>query len=159
MKLSKIFSVTLLAGMLMALMPDSANAQAKGNGGKLGLGIMLGEPTGISLKSWNNDRSAFDVGAAWSFAGSNDAIHLHADYLLHKWLDVEEGNLAFYYGIGGRVVLSDPDARAGIRVPFGLNYIIPDSKVDLFVEAVPILNLTPNTDFDGNGALGVRYYF
>lgn len=159
MKLSKIFSITLLVGIMMALTPDTVKAQANGNGGNLGLGIMLGEPTGISIKSWNNNRSAFDIGAAWSFAGNNDAIHLHADYLLHKWLNVDKGALAFYYGIGARVVLSDPDAKAGVRVPFGLNYIIPDSRVDVFAEVVPILNLTPNTDFDGNGAIGIRYYF
>lgn len=159
MKLSKILSLlTVLLGLVL-LSSNTAIAQVNGNGGDLGLGVMLGEPTGISLKAWNNERSAFDLGAAWSF-GRNDALHIHGDYLLHSWLDgVESGDLAFYYGVGARLALSDPDARAGIRVPFGLNYIIPDSQVDLFVEAVPILNLTPSTDFDGNGALGIRYYF
>ena len=159
MKFSKVLSILTLAFAMMVMAPNEVKAQANGNGGKLGVGVMLGEPTGISIKSWNNSRSAFDVGAAWSFAGNNDAIHLHGDYLLHSWLNVEKGDLAFYYGIGARVVLSDPDAKAGVRVPFGLNYIIPDSRVDVFVEAVPILNLTPNTGFDGNGALGIRYYF
>lgn len=160
MKLSKILSLTVIIAYLYMLAPNQAQAQARGNGGDLGIGVMLGEPTGISVKSWNSDRSAFDLGAAWSFAGSNDAIHLHGDYLLHSWLSgPEEGDLAFYYGLGARIVLSDPDARFGVRIPFGLNYIIPNSKVDIFAEAVPILNLTPNTDFDGNGAIGIRYYF
>ncbi len=160
MKLTKILPITIFTVALFMMMPNHADAQARGNGGNLGLGVMLGEPTGISVKSWNNDRSAFDLGAAWSFAGSNDAIHLHGDYLLHSWFnDVKQGDLAFYYGIGARVILSDPDAYLGVRVPFGLNYIIQDSRVDIFAEVVPILNLTPNTDFDGNGALGIRYYF
>ncbi|MTI87256.1 MAG: hypothetical protein FH748_04730 [Balneolaceae bacterium] len=120
---------------------------------------MLGEPTGISIKSWNNQRSAFDLGIAWSFAGNNDDIYLHADYLIHNWIDdVEPGNMAFYYGIGGRMVFSD-DPTAGIRIPLGLNYLVKDAPLGLFVEVVPVLNLTPNTDFDGNGALGIRYYF
>lgn len=159
MKLYKTLSMLTVLGGLLFLSSNTAIAQANGNGGNLGIGVMLGEPTGISLKSWNSSRSAFDLGAAWSF-GENDALHIHGDYLLHSWLNgVESGDLAFYYGLGARLVLSDPDARAGIRVPFGLNYIIPNSQVDLFLEAVPILNLTPSTDFDGNGALGIRYYF
>lgn len=159
MNTTKIFSVLFIITGLLIFTPDKAQAQANGEGGNLGLGVMLGEPTGISAKIWNSNRNAWDFGAAWSF-GRNDAIHLHGDYLLHSWIDdVEEGDLAFYYGIGGRLALSDPDARAGIRVPLGLNYIIPNSQLDIFVEAVPILNLAPETDFDGNGALGIRYYF
>lgn len=159
MKPIKLLSVLFLMSGLLLLINPKANAQANGNGGNLGIGAMLGEPTGISIKLWNNSRNAFDVGVAWSF-GNNDALHLHGDYLLHTWFnDIDQGALAFYYGIGGRLVLSDPDAELGVRVPFGLNYIVPDSRIDLFVEAVPILNLAPDTDFDGNGAVGIRYYF
>ncbi|MFD2531430.1 hypothetical protein [Gracilimonas halophila] len=159
MNKNKLFSVLLIITGFLIYSPNEAKAQANGNGGNLGIGVMLGEPTGISIKAWNNNRNAFAFGAAWSF-GRNDAIHLHGDYLLHSWIDgVEEGDLAFYYGIGGRLALSDPDARIGVRVPLGLNYIIPNSQLDLFVEAVPILNLAPDTDFDGNGSLGIRYYF
>ena len=61
---------------------NSSLAQNTG-GGNTGIGVMLGEPTGISLKIWNNERTAIDAGLAWSFSGRN-AVHLHADYLLHK---------------------------------------------------------------------------
>ena len=158
MNIKKLLSiVTIIFGVAFAI-PETANAQANGEGGNLGLGVMLGEPTGISLKTWNSQKSAFGFGAAWSF-GRYDAIHLHGDYLQHSWFnEVEKGSLAFYYGIGARVVLAD-DAAIGIRVPLGLNYIVEDAPIDLFVEAVPILDLAPSTDFDGNGALGIRYYF
>jgi hypothetical protein len=159
MKLTKLISaLTLILGFFFVYPSDTAQAQARGEGGNLGIGAMLGEPTGISAKLWNGDKSAFGFGAAWSF-GRYDAIHLHADYLQHSWIDgVEKGNLAFYYGIGGRIVLAD-DPGIGIRVPLGLNYIIEDAPIDIFVEVVPILDLAPSTDFDGNGALGLRYYF
>ena len=142
----------------MALPSQSAKAQQSNEGGNTGFGVMLGEPTGLSLKIWNNDRSAFGFGAAWSF-GAQDALHLHGDYLLHSWFnEVDEGSLAFYYGIGARFLMAD-DARVGVRVPFGLNYHIQDAPVDVFIEAVPILDLVPSTSFNGNGALGIRYYF
>lgn len=158
--MKRLTILTLFAVATIILWTDSAQAQANtGNGGNFGIGVMLGEPTGISVKSWNNELSAFDIGAAWSLSGRNEAIHLHADYLFHSWFnDVDTGMLAFYYGIGGRIIFSD-DATAGIRIPLGLNYVFENAPFDLFVEAVPILDLTPDTEFAGNGAVGIRYYF
>lgn len=122
-----------------------------------GFGVMLGEPTGFTVKSWLGSRSAFDIGAAWSLSGKEEAVHLHADYLFHSWFE-DPGNLAFYYGIGGRIIFSG-DATAGVRVPFGLNYLFDVAPFDLFVEVAPILNLNPDIEFAGNGAVGLRYYF
>ena len=80
----------------------------------VGIGFMVGEPTGLSLKSWTGGNNAFDVGLAWSL--NNDAVHLHADYLWHNFdlfNDVEAGSLPLYYGIGGRVVFDDDDDAMG----------------------------------------------
>lgn len=156
MKILKDTTLLFLALIFTLSLSNNLSAQNTG-GGKTGVGIMLGEPTGISLKVWNNQRSAIDAGLAWSFSGK-DAIHFHADYLLHKWLDVEKGDLAFYYGLGGRVVFSD-DPFVGARIPLGLNYLVPDSQLGLFFEIVPILDVLPDTDFDANGAIGLRFYF
>lgn len=146
--------------LLYLLNPNGIKAQANNdNSGNFGIGVMLGEPTGISIKSWNNERSAFDIGAAWSLSGRNEAIHMHADYLMHSWFsDINSGRLAFYYGIGGRIIFAS-SASAGVRVPLGLNYIFQGIPFDLFVEAVPIFDVTPDTEFAGNGAIGIRYYF
>lgn len=146
-----------LSFVFLFLISGTASAQAhRGDGGNFGLGVMLGEPTGVSVKSWNSERTAFDIGGAWSL-GRGEALHLHADFLWHSWFDDTE-ELAFYYGIGGRVIFTD-DAHAGVRVPFGLNYVFRNVPFDLFVEAAPILDLTPDVEFAGNGALGIRYYF
>lgn len=159
MKSTKLLSLLTLLFVLACMIPTKIHAQANGNGGNLGIGVILGEPTGISVKSWNNDRSAFDLGAAWSFSGSNENLHLQADYLLHNWFgDIEGSPLAFYYGIGARALVGS-NSTLGIRIPIGLNYIIPDSKLDVFLEAAPILDLAPDTEFSGNGGIGIRYYF
>lgn len=158
MRFIKLLSASLII-VIFLLGSETLMAQANGNGGNFGAGIMLGEPSGISLKKWNNQQSAFDIGIAWSFSGNNDALLLQGDYLIHNWFDdIDEGRLAWYYGIGGRVVFAN-DAVLGARIPVGLNYLISDQPIGLFAEVAPILDLVPDTEFDGSGAIGIRYYF
>lgn len=158
MKSSGTLALLLVMGALISLKPDPVKTQPNSdNGGNFGVGVMFGEPTGVSVKSWNNDRSAFGIGAAWSLGGRNEALHVHADYLMHSWFSDAEG-LAFYYGIGGRIIFAD-DPNIGVRVPLGLNYVFKEVPFDLFAEAVPIIDFTPDTEFAGNGAVGIRYYF
>ncbi len=153
----KFLNITVCT-ILLFLGTISTNLKAQDTGGgKTGVGIMLGEPSGISLKSWNNSTTAIDLGLAWSLSGK-DAIHVHADYLWHKWLNVDKGELTFYYGIGGRAVFTD-DPYAGVRIPFGLNYLVEDSPIGIFFELAPILDFLPDTNGDANGSLGVRFYF
>lgn len=152
----KIFSTLILTAFLIAF--SSSIGYAQNNKGGVGVGVILGEPTGLSLKSWNGDKAAFDLGLAWSFSGNNDAIHLHGDFLWHKWLNVDSGSLAFYYGIGARVIFED-DPRAGLRVPFGLTYLTEDAPLEIFFEVAPIFDVVPSTNTDVNGGVGVRFYF
>jgi hypothetical protein len=148
----------LLASALFIIFSGSAEVsfgQAKG----FGVGAILGEPTGISLKTWTGDKSAFDGAAAWSFHGSG-FLQLHADYLRHnfKLIGINQGQLPVYYGIWAKVVFAN-DPVVGIRVPLGINYIFGDAPLDLFAEIVPTLNLIPATEFDFGGGIGIRYWF
>ena len=149
----KIIFVTIFTILLLSIGRSNAHAQA--NGGDFGIGVILGEPSGVSVKSWLSRSSAFDVGAAWSL-GEREALHMHADLLLHSWFE-KNRQLAFYYGIGGRIIFDD-DAHVGARVPLGFNYVFESIPFDLFIEAVPILDFTPGVELAGNGAVGIRYY-
>jgi len=126
---------------------------------EFGLGIIVGEPTGVSFKYWTGSNSAFDGAIAWSFINGG-ALHIHADYILHSFnlIPVESGKLPFYYGIGGRIKLLDKTS-IGVRVPVGLTYLFDDTPIDIFLEVVPILDLAPKTDFKINAAIGGRYFF
>ncbi|MEW6305517.1 MAG: hypothetical protein AB1705_18730, partial [Verrucomicrobiota bacterium] len=126
-----------------------------------GVGTILGEPTGLSLKYWLTAKSAVDGGVAWSFK-DNDSFHLHGDYLWHNFdlLPVNKGRLPFYFGVGGRVLFEeDRDTRFGVRGPVGLAYMFANAPVDIFVEVAPIIDITPKTKLTFNGGIGVRYYF
>ena len=124
-----------------------------------GLGIIVGEPTGISVKFWKTPHSGFDGAAAWSFR-QKAALHLHADYLLHNFtiLKSTNGGLSLFYGIGARVKFQK-ETKLGIRIPVGINYRAPTSPLEFFLEFVPIMELIPATELVMNGGFGLRYYF
>ncbi len=148
--------ITLSAGSLSA------------NQGDLGLGLIVGEPTGLSMKIWTSDEHAIDLAAAWSFS-DNDSFQLHGDYLVHRYNVFKDekikGKLPLYYGIGARLKLEDDDRGRddddtfGIRVPIGITYLFDQEPIDVFAEIAPVLDLVPDTELDINVAIGARFYF
>jgi hypothetical protein len=90
----------------------------------VGLGLILGEPTGISAKFWMNHKNALDEAFAWSFVHEG-ALYIHGDCIWHnfKLIHMNKGKLPFYYGIGGRLVAGN-DALLEARIPLGLSYKI-----------------------------------
>jgi hypothetical protein len=141
--------------MLLAAF-SSSNVGAQDSG--FGLGVILGEPTGISFKNWVGSRTSIDGGIAWSFS-NNNSFHLHMDYLVHNFnvFKAKKGKLALYYGIGGRI--KTEKSRFGVRIPVGINYIFGDAPLDIFFELAPVLDLVPSTEFGLTGGIGIRYYF
>lgn len=145
--------------LLLCVPAKQASAQGQG----VGLGVIIGEPTGISLKSWVSASTALDLAAAWSFT-DYEAFQFHLDYVFHHPRLVET-NLPFYYGLGGRLKLKDnddddeDDAHIGVRFPLGLTYLFRNAPLDFFIEAVPVLDLAPETEVNVNAAIGMRFYF
>jgi len=144
----------ILIGTIALLLSVSAFSQTSG----LGVGVILGNPTGLSAKMWTSRNTAIDAAAAWALTGSGGFIHLHADMLLHTYrFDVKSGEMPFYFGIGGRILLA-ADPRIGIRIPLGVAYEFAEVPFDVFFEVVPIIDLIPASGFDMNAAIGIRYY-
>ncbi|HUW22419.1 MAG TPA: hypothetical protein VMW39_00060 [bacterium] len=124
-----------------------------------GLGIILGSPTGLSAKIWLSKSTAFDGAAAWSFSRKG-RFQIHGDYLWHNFnlIKVEEGSFPLYYGLGFRFNFGD-ETEAGIRFPIGLEYLFSRAPFDVFIEVVPVLRVIKKTDFEMEGAIGVRFFF
>ena len=143
--------------ILVAVVPCAVSSAWAGS---FGLGIILGEPTGLSFKQWITGANAVDAGAAWSFDNPS-AFHFHMDYLYHRGVDLSSdvGGFMFYFGIGGRFKAEEDDSRLGVRVPLGLDYVFDDTPLDLFFEVAPIMDLAPETEFRVNGGFGIRYFF
>ena len=153
-------------GLILAFVLLSAGPALAANG-PFGVGLILGEPTGLSSKLWLDAerKTAVDMAAAWSLSGDND-FHFHGDYLFHQYswlhdaLNIQHGKLPVYFGLGGRVrVRENRDDDVGIRIPIGVSYIFDQMPVDVFAEIVPVVDIAPDTDGDLAGGVGVRFYF
>jgi hypothetical protein len=160
-------ALPVLAGTALAQetgSPPAARPETVSSGhlhGPFGLGIIIGEPTGIDLKFFLTDINAIEGAVAWSLSGNNE-LHLQAEYLYHLYdlIKVSKGVLPLFVGIGGRFIFrEDADDILGIRIPVGLAYEFEGAPFDAFIEIVPIMDLTPDTDFDLEGAIGGRFYF
>jgi hypothetical protein len=153
--MKRIFLVAALAVVLLAPLASADNSTG------FGLGIMVGEPTGVSGKLWLSGKTALDMGAAWS-SDSNSGFQGQLDYVWHNFgvFNVSKGKLPLYYGVGGRFKSwENSDDSFGVRIPVGIDYLFENSRFDIFFELVPTLDLVPSTDFDFNGALGGRFFF
>lgn len=125
-----------------------------------GLGISIGNPTGLNGKYWLNSDRAVDAGLAWSL-GKKQEVSIHSDYLLHKegafyFNDIHP--LDFYYGVGGRMEFAD-EIELGVRVPLGIAHRFEAESADVFAEVAPIIDLIGRTGLELHLIFGGRYYF
>ena len=93
------------------------------------MGVIVGEPTGLSLKAWQSGRTALD---SCPFTMESAPRVKRAD--------------------------SGGDPRVGIRFPLGLDYLFGDDPLDMFFEVVPILEVAPDSDVSLNASVGMRYW-
>ena len=135
----------------------------------IGLGLMGGNPSGLSLKAWTGSNVALDAGLGYTL-WYGQALSFHGDVLWHTnslLQSSDDGFLPLYIGVGARVVMGNdrdyPDMRIGLRVPFGLEYVFYTVPIGLFLEVVPKFDLTgvPHDHgfFGPQASVGFRYYF
>jgi hypothetical protein len=149
--------------LALAFLPLSAMAERRGD---QGLGLMLGNPSGLSYKFWLDEKTAFDAAAGIN----QDEFDVHATFLWHvfNWNDriqpgslgaiTERGDFPVYFGVGPRV-LFEKNTEFGLRFPVGLSFLPRSSTWEFFTEIAPVVRLTPDTGMDFDFAIGARYYF
>jgi opacity protein-like surface antigen len=137
-------------------------------GANLGIGVILGSPTGLSFKYLVSRTSALAAHAGWDFR-HDTGIHVTGDYqhLFPMVIETEEGtaidDFTPYIAVGGRfrfkevVATDDNEFHLGLRVGGGVEYNV--SQFGIFLEVLPVVDLIPSTDFDIEGGLGFLFYF
>ena len=137
--------------------------------GGVGVGIVLGLPTGITV-AYRPDtgRVYADAALAWSFDRGN--LHVHGDVLLRladlRTDEIADVHFPVYLGLGPRMrfgnspyTLADEVVELGVRVPIGMSFIHDDIPIEAFVELAPGIGLFPATVGTFDAAIGARYYF
>jgi len=148
---------------------DTADDGARGTDkGTLGIGIIVGEPTGITAKLYIKDDQAIQAAVGSAFIGGG--LQIHGDYVFHPYILQSRPSfvLPVYVGPGVRLIdyTNGRDSSSfaiGARVVGGLLFDFKDVPLDAFIEVAGVLEYEFK---DGKGAglklnagAGVRYYF
>lgn len=143
--------------------------------GNLGLGVMIGSPTGLSLKNYLGENHAVDAALGFGYGG----FHLHADYLFEQqdFLGESEARLGWFIGVGGQFQAErnrgryynrryDADERddqhlhLGARVPLGLEARFRSlPPLEFFFEIAPGFEIVEYPGPTLDAAIGTRFYF
>lgn len=139
-----------------------------------GIGLQVGEPSGLALALRRDEVTNLQAAVAWSF--SDARLHVNADYtralFVFETEDAPNVRFPFYVGLGGRVRVSgdnggssnnnrrgdDEGSSIGARVPIGITVLPREQRVDVYLEGAPVLLVLPEADVGWDAALGVRFY-
>jgi hypothetical protein len=147
-----------------------------------GLGLELGEPTGLNGKYFLSDAGALDFGVGWIYQHYyyGDGVNLYADYLFHpaSLVSAEAFELPFYIGIGLRYWSFDycdvnPDicyrgSSIGVRIPVGISFDFNNAPLDIFLQLVPVIDFASGDYYDRyrdrshvgiDFSAGIRFWF
>lgn len=160
--------------ILVLILGFSKESLAQGPEGKnFGFGIILGEPTGLTLKYWFNRENALTGSIGGSYFGSP---RINVDYLWH--IDAFRSRVAILYaGLGGALGFGRggdgfwykddkdrffyrpaSDVGLGVRGSFGLNVIPARVPLEIFFEMGALVGLAPSSGAAVDLALGLRFY-
>ena len=145
----------LLIGVFILLSVQIGFAQGRG----LGLGLMIGEPTGISVKGWVTNSGAIDLGIGYPSLSNTQGTVLSADYLWHSHIFRSREYFPLFYGIGGIFGVSSGTDIMGARGVLGIAWWPHHSSLDIFFQLQPTLYFKPISQFEFDFGFGVRVFF
>ncbi len=159
-----------VALMFVFLLTSSQNIFAQSPQGKrFGFGIMVGDPTGATLKFWTENNNAFVVDIGSSYFGSP---RIGGDYLWHfnafhsRIANLYAGpGVALGLGTGHGFWYSDEGfyahhsgADLGVRGVFGVDVVPENNPLEFFFEIGVLVGLAPDFGSAVDAALGLRFY-
>ena len=173
----------LAAALLFTAVARSAQATEVGYGRKFGLGLVLGDPTGLTAKLWIAPTNALDFGLGFWGYGVNDRCFqngngsvtcgnygysngtFNMDYLWQSNIVRSTAQLDWHVGVGGRALwwgggCANNCFGIAARGPIGLDLMFNNPGfLEVFFELAPAFYFVPGFGFAIEGGLGVRFYF
>jgi hypothetical protein len=127
-----------------------------GEKSETGLGIVIGEPSGLNGQFFWSSRSAIDVTAAWSW---RDWLFTAVDYQRYDYIMDAPREWKWTYGVGGYLTFPESDdGTFGLRIPLGLRYHFPHSNIAVWGEFAPALEILPDTSPQLQAGIGITYW-
>ena len=156
---NSILVAAALAALFCFVTPAQAHAQA---GETFGLGLILGDPNGLSFKTGLDGGLQIDGALGFSIFDDPEFLQVHADFLWQNQLkSFDKAQMDWYFGVGPKLAafLDGGDIWLGARAPLGLDFLFTNVPLDLFVEIAAGLWIIQDVDFDLDAAVGLRYWF
>ena len=134
-----------------------------GGKGRFGLGLAIGDPTGLTAKYMLNRKTGISTTVEWKTSGETE-INASFDVLFHTYgvVEIRGAVSPVYVGAGLRLRHQDREGRDdefAIRVPIGIECLFTKLPVGAFAELVPTLDVKPDTEIGIQLSVGIRYYF
>lgn len=132
---------------------------AQPTGTRLGAGISLGSPSGLSARYFMSASNSVMGVLGWR-GGDNGAVYFQADYLFHynNLPKIDFGTLSAFYGGGANLYLAD-NSGLGIQGTAGVSLFLNELPLEFAFYVSPGIGLVPSTDFRVGTGLSLRYYF
>jgi hypothetical protein len=147
---------TVVFGLVVAARATPARAD-------VGLGVFLGEPTGLDLKVGLGYRSGLDIVLGFTRLSSNADGYGHVTYLVTPFIGQGDAvTVPLRVGIGGAVFGTRNDLELAIRAPFEIGVRLRRSPVEFYGEiALAFVFVDPahELELDVQGGGGFRVYF
>ncbi len=127
------------------------------------LGIVLGQPTGITARFGIGAANSIEVKAAWDLATSQEgdaSFSFQGNWLIEfpGVLRFEKIDIPPFVGAGVQLDVGS-GFLLGFRIPAGLVYRFDTAPLELFIELGLGMGLVPSTKPLISGGLGARYIF
>lgn len=152
---------TLLTGVAIFAMSTS---DVKAQDYKNAIGGRFGSYNGITFKTGLNNNAMLELIGNFRSSRNVDYLQLIALYEVYNPIGGAPG-LNWYYGGGGSIGTVkdrdfDSEVSLGLNGVLGLDYKFNGAPINLSLDWIPTLRLTPDTDFySGDIGLGVRFTF
>ncbi len=153
--MKKIILLTILT-ICSLILVNNAQAQER----TFGIGGIIGDPDGVSLKAWLSESTAIAGAVSVDLGDNYSWLLVQADFLKQNTVVTwEEALLQTHFGGGLRIVSSDFQDYIALRAPIGIDVNAIDAPMEVFMEVVPTIDVDPEVYFYFTGAMGFRYYF
>ena len=146
----------LIIGLLALAAPSTARAD-------VGIGLFLGDPSGLDLKIDLSGRSALDVVLGWHTFREGRSGYGHVTYLFTLFAGHGRSIVVpFRLGIGGALYGNSDHVNAGVRAPLEVGLRFRRTPIEVYGEIAALVTFIDDNwgdRFDIQGGVGIRFYF